>query len=82
MATSFWEEIFFAVQQEYILGPFLCNIYLCDLFYMMSDKDFASYTDNKISYVSTNTIDEILKRLETVSVNLFKWSAGNQIKAN
>ena len=51
--TSFWEEIFFAVRQEYILEPFLFNIYLCDLFYIMSDKDFASYTDNNTPYVST-----------------------------
>ena len=31
-------------------------------------------------YVSDDTIHEVIKRLETVSVNLFKWFAVNQMK--
>ena len=33
-------------------------------------------------YVSADTIDEVIKRLETASVNLFKWFSDNQMKAN
>ena len=36
-AYSFWEEILFGLPQGSILGPFHFNIFLCDLFYMMSD---------------------------------------------
>ena len=79
---SSWEEILFGVPQGSILGPLLFNIFLCDLFYMMSDTDFASYADDNTPYVSADTIDEVIKRLETVSVNLFKWVADNQMKAN
>ena len=36
---------------------------------MMSDNDFASYADDNTLYVSVDTIDEVIKRLETASVN-------------
>ena len=75
-------KILFGVPQESILGPLLFNIFLCDLFYMMSDTDFASYADDNTPYVSADTIDEVIKRLETASVKLFKWFADNQMKAN
>ena len=73
------EEI---LSQESILGLLLFNISLYDLFYIMSDTNFASFTDNNTPYVSVDTINEVIKRLETPSVNLFKWFAGNQIKTN
>ena len=49
---------------------------------MMSDTDFANYTDDNTPYVSADTIDEVIKRLETASVKFFKWFADNQMKAN
>ena len=79
---SCWEEIIFGVPQGSILGPLLFNMFLCDLFYMISDTDFASYADDNTPYVSADTIDEVIKRLETASVKLFKWFADNQMKAN
>ena len=32
---------------------------------MMSDADFANYADENTPYVSADTIDEVIKRLET-----------------
>ena len=49
---------------------------------MMSDTDLASYAADNTPYVSADTIDEVIKRLETASVKLFKWFAVNQMKAN
>ena len=49
---------------------------------MIRSTDFASYADENTPYVSADTTDEVIKRLETASVKLFKWLADNQMKAN
>ena len=69
------EEILFEVPQGSILGPLLFNIFLCVLFYMMSDSDFTSYADDNTPYLSADTTDKVIKRLETVSIKLFKCFA-------
>ena len=48
----------------------------------MSDTDFASHADDNTLYVSADTIDEVIKRLQIASVKLFKWFADNQMKVN
>ena len=70
---SCWEEIIFGVPQGSIPGSLLFNIFLCDLFYITSGTDFASYADDSTPYVSADTIDQVIKKLETASVKLFKW---------
>ena len=46
------------------------------------DTDFASYADDNTRFVSTDTADEVIKRLETASVKFFKWVADNQMNGN
>ena len=53
---SSWEEILFGEPQESILGPLLYNIFLCDLFFIMNETDFASYADDNTPYVVGNNI--------------------------
>ena len=75
-------EFLFGLLQGSILGILLFNIFVCDLLFMMSSTDFASYAVNNTPYVSADTIDEVIKSLETASVKLFKWFSDNQMKAN
>ena len=42
------------------LGFLLFNIFLCDLFFIMNDVDFASYADDSTPYFGSNDLDEVL----------------------
>ena len=45
---SNWSEIIIDVPRGSILGLFLLNIFLTDLFLIVKDTDNASYTDDSI----------------------------------
>ena len=48
--------------------------------FLISDIDFASYADNNTLYVSADTTNKAIKKLETASVKLFNWFPDNQMK--
>ena len=50
--------------QGSILGPLLFNIFLYDVFFVLSQTDFASYPDYNVPYVEANDIDEVITILE------------------
>ena len=74
-----WEEIIFGVPQGSIL---LFNIFICDLFFIMNETDFANYADDTTPYVTGNNLDDVMKKLENHSNKLFRWFEENQMKAN
>lgn len=45
---SSWSEIIIGVPRGSILGLFLLNIFLTDIFLIVKDTDNASYTDDSI----------------------------------
>ena len=45
---SNWSEIIIDVPRGSILGLFLLNVFLTDLFLIVKDTDNASYTDDSI----------------------------------
>ena len=79
---SFWEEILFGLPQGSILGPLLFNIFLCDLFFIMNEIDFASYADDNTPYVVGNNIEDVIIKLQNTSLTLFQWFYDNQMKTN
>ena len=52
--------LLFGVLQGSILGSILFNIFLCDLFLIIKDADFASYADDNTIYKVSNNIDDVL----------------------
>ena len=71
MSYSPWEEILFGVPQGFILEALLFNIFLCDLFFIMTETDFTSHEDDNTSYRTANTIDDVIQSLEHDSMMLF-----------
>ena len=64
------EEIMFGVPQGSILGRLLLNIFICDMFLFITDSDIASYADDNTSYASVDNPQEVVKKLEKISVDL------------
>ena len=48
---SCWSEISFGIPQLSIVGPLLLNIFLVNLFFVMTDIDNASYADDSAPFI-------------------------------
>ena len=48
----------------------------------MNETDFASYADDSTPYVVGNNIEDVIIKLQNVSLTLFQWFYDNQMKAN
>ena len=80
LSYSLLDGILFGVPQVYhkdpIPGPLLFNIFLCDLFFIMSETDFARCSADNTSHRTLNTINEVIQSPEHYSNNgslITKW---------
>ena len=70
-AYNSWEQIIFGVPKGSILGPLSLNIFLCDLFFIMDDNDFANYADDNTPYARGNDMECVIFKLQNSSKILF-----------
>ena len=70
------------IPQSSILEPLLFNIFLCDLFLIIDNIDFASYADDNAPINTDESAEKVTNKLEIVARTLFKWFSYNQMKAN
>ena len=67
---------------ESILGPLLFNIFLCDLFLFIKNKDVASYADDTTPYETGGNSAYGIHNLEVIGNTVLKWFNDNSMKAN
>ena len=79
---STWVEILTGVPQGSILGPLLFNIFICDLFYAMTDFEIASYADDNSTFSGNVSKDMVLSDLREAGNIIFDWCNCNGMKAN
>ena len=60
------------------LGKKLFNIFIYDLFFILKEIYFASYTDDNTPFVSEATPEYVVNSLESCSATLFEWLSNNQ----
>ena len=81
-AYSLWEKIVSGVPQGLILGPFLFNIFLCNLFLTTEGNIFTNYADDTTPYVIDNNAEEVASELKAITQKLFTWFTQNKMKVD
>ena len=58
-----WAEILFGIPQGSVLRPLLCNAYIYNLFFEVSDLEYASFADGTTRYTCLSEMIPILEKL-------------------
>ena len=70
------------VPQGSILGPVLFNIFLNDIFNVVTSSKLYNYADDNTVSCSDRNIETVKQHLEEDSLSLIQWFDDNQMKAN
>ena len=78
----FWYDIIRGVHQDSILGPLLFNIFINDLFFVITLSEVCSFANDNILYRSIKDLEIVFRNLESDLNNVLAWFNINSLKEN
>ena len=79
---SSWQEIIAGVPQGSILGPFLFNIFVNDLFLFVSSSNLSNYADDNTLYTSGYNLKKVKELLLNDLNKVTEWLFKNYMVLN
>ena len=82
--TSFssWTELIQGVPQGSVLGPILFNIYINDLFFLLTEINVCNFADDTTPFVCDTDLETVLHKLEQNFALAISWFESNYMKLN
>ena len=77
---SSWKDLVLGVPQGSVLGILLFNIYLNVLFFFLKDVGICNFADDTTTYISDESLGNVLKSLEKNYMLAIRWFENNYIK--
>ena len=79
---SSWTELICGVPKGSVLGPFLFNIYLNDLFFFLQEIQVCNFADDTTLLICNESLEIVLNHLEKNSDLAILWFENNYMKLN
>ena len=70
------------MMQGSVIGPFLFNIYLNNLFYIAETTNVCNFADDTTFYACDKDVNSLINRLKHDSYLAIEWFENNSMKLN